>query len=80
MNADTVWVLVRYALIALGGWLTNKGFVDADTWTTVVGALGTLFVATWGIFVRWNTNAVPSSVAASPSVPTVSAATGTVKS
>lgn len=79
MNSDTIWQIIRYGLIALGGWFTNKGYVTGDQWTTVVGAIGTLFPVAWGLFVKSGTKAVPESVAARSDVPTVSAATGAVQ-
>lgn len=76
MNSDMIWQILRYVLLAGGGWLTSKGYVSGDQVSTIVGAIGTLFTAGWGIFVKAGTKAVPAEVAARPDVPTVSAATG----
>lgn len=79
MNQDTIWQIIRYGLIAVGGYFTNKGIVSSDQWTTIVGALGTIFPIAWGLYVKFNTKAVPAATAARVDVPTVSAATGTVQ-
>lgn len=78
-----VWVMIRYALIALGSSLATKGYVEPGKWQTAVDALPGLFGTAmmigsmvWGIYVRWGTRAVPKEVAASPTVPVVSPATG----
>lgn len=79
MTSDTVWQLVRYVLILIGGYFTNKGLVTSDQWTGIVGAIGTLFVAGWGIYVKYGTKATTAAAAAKPSVPVVSPATGITK-
>lgn len=79
MNQDTLWQVLRYGLIAVGGYFTNKGIVSSDQWTTIVGALGTVFPILWGLYVKANTKAVPAATAARTDVPTVSAATGAVQ-
>ncbi len=78
MNSDMIWQILRYALLAGFGWLANKGYGDAATWNTVVGAIGAIFTAGWGIYVKMGTKAVPVAVANRPEIPTVSAATGSV--
>jgi hypothetical protein len=78
MNQDTIWQVIRYALIALGGYFTNKGIVSSDQWTTIIGALGTVFPIIWGLYVKFGTKATTVEAAAKPSVPTVSGATGIV--
>lgn len=79
MNSDIIWQILRYVLLAVGGYFTNKGYITGDTVTSVVAAIGTLFTAAWGIYVKAGTQAVPNVVADKPSIPTVSAATGAVK-
>ena len=79
MNADTVWQIIRYVLIAVGGWFASRGYVSGDQLETVVGGLGALFPVLWGLFVKFNTKAVPVKVANRADVPTVSGATGQVQ-
>ena len=80
MNSDMIWQILRYGLIAAGGFLTQRGVITADNLTATVGALGTLFTVGWGIYVKKGTQAVPDAVANKPSIPTVSGATGKVVS
>lgn len=79
MNADTIWQIIRYALIALGTWFASRGYVTGEAWETIVAGIGTMFPVIWGLFVKSGTKAVPESVAARSDVPTVSAATGQVQ-
>ncbi|RTL49778.1 MAG: hypothetical protein EKK40_15690 [Bradyrhizobiaceae bacterium] len=78
MTSDTIWQIVRYALLALGGFFINKGLITSDQLTAIIGALGTLFTAGWGIYVKYGTRATTSDAAMRSDVPTVSAATGIV--
>lgn len=78
--ADTVWQIVRYVLLAGFGWLSGKGYISTEQTTAIIGALGALFTAGWGIYVKWKTVAVPASTGARPDVPTISGATGAVTS
>ena len=78
MTSDTIWQIVRYALLALGGFIINKGLITSDDLTAIIGALGTLFTAAWGIYVKYGTRATTADVAARSDVPTVSSATGIV--
>lgn len=78
MNSDTIWQIIRYLLIAAGGWASGKGYVSADQVTSIIGALGALFGVAWGLFVKSGTVAVPAATGARSDVPTVSGATGTV--
>ena len=50
MNADQVWGIVRTILAAGGGYIVAKGYVDNATLQSILGALGTLFVAGWSIW------------------------------
>jgi hypothetical protein len=78
MKWDTIWQILRYLLIAGGGFLTGKGYITAEQLTTIVGAIGSVGAILWGLFVKAGTTAVPDATAARADVPTVSAATGAV--
>ena len=78
MKWDSIWQILRYILIAGGGFLTGKGYITAEQVTTLIGAIGSVGAILWGLFVKSGTTAVPDAVAARSDVPTVSAATGTV--
>lgn len=78
MNPDTIWQLIRYALIAASSFFVGKGYVsDADI-TTIVGAIGAVFPIVWGLYVKAGTSATPTASAARAGVPIVSGATGNV--
>jgi hypothetical protein len=79
MNADTIWQLIRYGLIAVGSFLVGRGYFSDGDWQTIVGAIGAVFPILWGLYVKAGTKAVPASTAARADVPTVSAATGKVQ-
>lgn len=79
MKWDTVWQILRYLLIAGGSFLVGKGYISAEQVETIVGGIGTIGAVLWGIYVKTGTTAVPDAVAARPDIPTVSAATGSVK-
>lgn len=79
MNADTIWQIIRYVLIAAGSFLAGKGYISAENWETIVGAAGAIFTVLWGLYVKAGTKAVPEATAARADVPTVSSATGAVQ-
>ena len=37
MNADTIWQLIRYVLIAAGGYIVGKGWASETQWEAVIG-------------------------------------------
>jgi hypothetical protein len=76
MTSDTIWQLIRYALLLAFGPLVTKGYLTSDQVTTVIGAIGALFVVGWGVWVKFGTKATTADVAAKPSVPVVSPVTG----
>lgn len=86
MNWELSWQLIRYLLIAAGGYLTSKGLTDDATVQAMVGAVMILGPAIQGIIVKWGTKSVPAIVVeASRSpltpeapIPTVSPVTGAV--
>ncbi len=47
MNADQIWGIVRTILAAFAGWAAGQGYIDNETAMTVIGAVGTIFVAVW---------------------------------
>ena len=79
MTSDTIWQLVRYALLLGFGPLVTKGYLSSDQITTLMGALGSIFTVGWGVWVKYGTRTTTADAAARPSVPVVSAVTGTVK-
>jgi hypothetical protein len=49
MSAEQIWGIVRTILAAAGGWVVAKGYVDNATLQSVIGAIGTLFIAGWSV-------------------------------
>lgn len=39
MTSDTIWQLIRYALLLAFGPIVAKGYMSSDEVTTVIGAL-----------------------------------------
>lgn len=79
MKWDSIWQIVRYILIGVGGIAVGKGWVTNEQLVTIIGAIGSIGGVVWGLFVKSGTTAVPDAVAARSDVPTVSAATGAVQ-
>lgn len=79
MTYDTLWMLLRYLLIAGGSYATGKGWVTDGDVTAIIAAAGTVSAALWGIYVRFGTKSVTAATADRRDVPTVSAATGAVQ-
>ncbi len=50
MTGEQVWGIVRTILAAAGGYVVAKGYIDNGTMTSIIGALGTLFVAGWSVW------------------------------
>lgn len=50
MSAEQIWGIVRTILAAAGGWVVAKGYVDNATLQSVIGAIGTLFIASWSVW------------------------------
>ncbi len=50
MTGEQVWGIVRTILAAGGGYIVAKGYVDNATMTSIIGAIGTLFIAAWSVW------------------------------
>ncbi len=49
MTGEQIWGVVRTLLAFAGGFVVSKGYIDDATLTSVLGALGTIFIAGWSI-------------------------------
>lgn len=49
MTGEEIWGVVRTVLAAAAGWAAGQGYIDQQTAMTVIGGLGTIFVALWSI-------------------------------
>lgn len=78
MNWEMIWQNLRYILLAVGGFAVGKGWVTNEQMLQLVGAIGVLGSAAWGLYVKYGTRAVPKAVSERADVPTVSAATGVI--
>ena len=49
MNNDQITGIIRAILAAVGGLMVQRGYVDQQTLTTIIGAVLTLAAAAWSI-------------------------------
>ena len=49
MNNDQITGIIRAILAAVGGLMVQRGYVDQQTLTTIIGAIMTLAAAGWSI-------------------------------
>lgn len=77
MNQDTVWQIIRYALIAGGGFFAGKGYITQEQLQAVIGFAAVVVPAAWGLWVKWNTSPVLDKIVEARNVPVVNSATGT---
>lgn len=49
MTAESIWGVVRTILASLSGIIATKGWMDEGTYSMILGAAGTIFVAAWSI-------------------------------
>ena len=59
MNAEQVWGIIRTILAAFSGWVVAKGYVDDATLQSVIGAVGTIFIAVWSFVAKKPANPPP---------------------
>lgn len=52
MNADEFGGILRAVLAAGGGIVVTKGWLDNATMLTITGAIATIGVAVWSVFVK----------------------------
>lgn len=52
MTAEQIAGVVRALVAAIGGYFVGQGLVDAETVTTIAGAVATLAVAGWSIWAK----------------------------
>lgn len=86
MNTDLIVQLLRYAVLAIGGLIVGAGLASKEQLASfsnmipeVVSTISMIGAAVWGLYVKWNTQSVPTAIADRPSVPVVSGVTGQIK-
>lgn len=52
MTAEQVGGIVRALVAALGGYLVGQGILDANTAATIGGAVATIAVAVWSVWLK----------------------------
>lgn len=52
MNQEQIISILRQIMLVVGGGLVTKGYVDATTLNTVIGALLALGASGWAIYTR----------------------------
>lgn len=52
MTGAEIWGVIRTILAAFAGWVAAKGWIDAETYNTIIGAIGTIFVAIWSVWAK----------------------------
>lgn len=63
MNQEQLTTLLRTLLQFGGGIAVGRGWIDAETSTALTGALVTLIVTAWGLYVRRNAGLVAAAAA-----------------
>ncbi len=52
MTGEQIAGVVRAIVAALGGYFVGQGLIDAETVTTIGGAVATLAAAAWSIYAK----------------------------
>lgn len=71
MNTDQITSIIRQILLAVGGFIVGKGWVDNETMMQIAGAVSVIIGSVWAIWTRTTKNIV-ASAAAKVDIPAVS--------
>lgn len=63
LNSIQLWSLARQLLLAVGGGLVAKGYLDSGTLEAIVGAVITLATSAYGLWVRRKAGLVATAAA-----------------
>lgn len=66
MNTEQIASIVRQILLAVGGFIVGKGWVDNETMVQIAGALSVIVGSIWAIWSRSTKNIVASASAKVP--------------
>lgn len=66
MNTDQITSIIRQILLAVGGFVVGKGWVDNETMLQIAGALSVILGSVWALWTRTNKNIVASAAAKVP--------------
>ena len=76
MNTDQITSIIRQILLAVGGFVVGKGWVDNDTMIQIAGAVSVIAGSVWAIWTRSTKNIVASAAAKVPVASTSQAQVG----
>ena len=63
MNTDQITSIIRQILLAVGGFIVGKGWVDNETMMQIAGAVSVIIGSIWANWSRTNQNIVASAAA-----------------
>lgn len=66
MNTEQITSIVRQILLAVGGFVVGKGWVDNETMMQIAGALSVIVGSVWALWTRTKKNIVASAAAKVP--------------
>lgn len=66
MNSDQITSIIRQILLAVGGFVVGKGWVDNETMLQIAGALSVIIGSVWAIWTRTDKSIVASAAAKVP--------------
>lgn len=68
MNTEQVTSIVRQILLAVGGFVVGKGWVDNETMMQIAGALSVVLASLWALWTRRD-KAIVAQAAAKVEIP-----------
>jgi len=66
MNTEQITSIIRQVLLAVGGFVVGKGWVDNETMLQIAGALSVIIGSIWAIWSRTDKSIVASAAAKVP--------------
>jgi hypothetical protein len=66
MNAEQITSIIRQILLAVGGFVVGKGWVDNETMLQIAGALSVIIGSVWALWSRTDKRIVKDAAARVP--------------
>lgn len=76
MNTEQITSIIRQILLAAGGFIVGKGWVDNETMLQIAGAASVILGSLWALWTRTDKNIVASAATKVPVSPTAQAEVG----